>query len=78
MYDDFLSLSEGGNPHRIIQELLVNDRLQCSSSLFTGQTRHKNNNNLIIYKSSQLDKPVCKDLYEIIQLMKKRNLSFIN
>jgi hypothetical protein len=26
----------------------------------TGQTRHKNNNNLIIYKSSQLDKLYAK------------------
>ena len=32
----------------------------------------------MIYKSSQLDKPVCKDLYEMIQLTKKRNLWFIN
>ena len=42
--------------------------------MITGQTRHKNYNNLMIYKSSQLDKPVCKDPYAMIQLMKKRNM----
>lgn len=40
----------------------------------TGKTRHKTNNNLMIFKSSHLDKPVCEDLYKMIHLTKKVNL----
>jgi hypothetical protein len=38
--------------------------MKFSLSLITRQTRHKNYNNHMIYKSIQLDKPVCKDLYK--------------
>jgi hypothetical protein len=62
VYDDCTSRSEEGNSHRLIQKLLVNDKLQCSLSLFTGQTRHKNHNNYMIYKSLQLGKPVMQKL----------------
>ena len=38
--------------------------MQCSLSLITGQTRHKNHNNYMIYKSLQLDKPVMQRLIQ--------------